>query len=104
MLLLFQIIELTHPTWPRNHSAYPAYNHPDQAPSPLTECKLLRNLITHAGNVGDPQLRHYCRYLGLPELMLDRTDSDYIKLIEGKLPLVEREAQRILSSSLECSS
>jgi hypothetical protein len=89
ILLLYQIIELEQPNFP----AYPDASVP---PHPLTECKMLRHLVAHAGDVKRPDLRRYCKHLGLPALMLDRTDPAYVEVVSRKLPLLEAEARRVL--------
>lgn len=93
VVLLYQIIELAHPKFLR-------YSDEKQPPDPLTECKLLRHLIVHAGDVDDPALRAYCKYLNIPPLMLDRTDNAYVDLISAKCKFVEEQARRVLQSAL----
>lgn len=93
IVLLYQIIELSAPTFPKySDSAIP--------PDPLTECKLLRDLIVHAGDVDGRQLRTYCAYLNVAPLMLDRTDDAYVELLLAKCSLVEQQAKLILQNAL----
>lgn len=96
VILLFQIIELTFP----DKSQYPEYNNSSRAPHPLTECKFVRHLVAHAGDVSTKQLKRYCNYLGLPALMLDPTDISYMKVIKDKLNLLEKQAKNVISRSL----
>lgn len=97
LLLLFQIIELTHPL---NSSDYPVYNDLSIAPCPLTECKLIRHLVAHAGEASGRELKLYCEYLGLPSLMLDITDPYYNNIIASKVELMEREAKKVIENAL----
>ncbi|HEV6968080.1 hypothetical protein [Roseateles sp.] len=92
MLLLFQIIELSYPA----PSDFPPYLDSRLAPHPLTECKMLRHLIAHAGDADHNSLKRYCAHLGLPEVMLDRTDPTHVAAIASKLPLMELEARKCL--------
>lgn len=94
IVFLYQIIELSHPTFPRYMTA-------KQAPDPLTECKFLRHLVTHAGNVENKELKRYCDYLGLPAVMLDRSDPAYVDLLNSRLPILEAEAREIIRNSLQ---
>lgn len=96
IMLLFQIIELSFP----ESSDYPEYKDANLPPNPRTECKLVRHLVAHAGEPGKPQLKLYRDYLGIPYLMLDRTDSTHSELIYGKVSLVESVAKSILQNAL----
>ena len=97
VILLFQIIELT---FPRGSHFYPEYKNSSRTPHPLTECKFVRDLVAHAGDVSTNQLKLYCKYLGLPALMLDPTDISYMKVIKDKLNLLETQAKDVISKSL----
>ena len=101
ILLYFQIIELSYPDL-SNKSHYPKYSEPSQSPDELTECKLIRNLVVHAGDVGKNfcDMKKYCAYLGLPEVMLDRTDPEQVAIISSKVSLLASEARRVLQSAL----
>ncbi len=96
LILLFQIIELAYPE--RSH--YPEYTDSTKAPHPLAECKLIRNLVTHSGDVSSRQLKLYCAYLKLPEVMLDITDPHYYEIIASKVPLMEAEAKKVIEKAL----
>lgn len=98
VILLFQIIELAFPAL--NSDQYPKYKDSSSAPHPLTECKFVRHLVAHAGDVSGKQLKLYCNYLGLPERMLDPTDISYMELIKSKLNLLETQAKDVISRSL----
>ena len=102
ILLYFQIIELSYPDL-SNKSHYPKYSERSQNPDPLTECKLIKNLVVHAGDVENNfcDMKKYCAYLGLPEVMLDRTDSEQIAIISRKVSLLASEARRVLQSALQ---
>ena len=93
IVLLYQIIELSAPI-------FPVYSDSARPPDPLTECKLLRDLVAHAGDVDRPQLQRYCAYLNIAPLMLDRTDDAYVELLAAKCSLVEQQAKRILQNAL----
>jgi len=93
IILLFQIIELASPQ-------FQPYTDPTQAPDPLTECKFIRHLVAHAGDVDRPQLKLYCEYIGMPPVMMDITDPDYYKIIASKVSLVQGEAKKIIESAL----
>lgn len=99
LLLLFQIIELSYPDT-NNPRSYPIYNNSTSPPVPRTECKFIRHLIAHSGDVKTEQLKHYCEYLNLPEVMLDITDQGYYEIIASKLPLMQQEAKKVIEESL----
>lgn len=96
LILLFQIIELAYPA----KSSYPDYSDPTKAPDPLTECKFIRHLVAHSGDVCSPQLKLYCEYLRLPGVMLDITDPAYYKILASKVPLMEAEAKKVIEKAL----
>lgn len=96
IVLLFQVIELAYPA--KNN--YPRYLNSTIPPHPRTECKLLRHLVVHAGDVDSQELKNYCDYLELPQLMLDRTDRQHIDALAAKVNLLELEAKAILQSAL----
>jgi hypothetical protein len=99
LLLLFQIIELSSPKT-RDQESYPKYEDSISPPHPRSECKFIRHLITHAGNVETSQLKHYCAYLEIPETMLDVTKRNYYEKIVSKLPLLLQEAKKVIAASL----
>lgn len=80
LLLLFQIIELSYPDT-NNPQFYPRYNNSTSPPASRTECKFVRHLIVHSGDVTTTQLKNYCEYLNFPEVMLDITDQEYYEII-----------------------
>jgi hypothetical protein len=98
ILLLFQVIELSY-----SKRDYPDYVDNTTPPHPRTECKLLRHLVAHSGDIDGSELKNYCAYLGLPALMLDRTDPHYVSVLANKAPFVEVEARKVLASALEIS-
>jgi hypothetical protein len=93
ILLMYQIIELSNPS-------FPPYSDPTKSPDPLMECKLLRDLVVHAGDVESRQLKAYCAHLNLPPVLLDRTDSSYVGLLSAKCKLLEEQAELVLASAL----
>lgn len=96
LILLFQIIELEYP----EKKYYQEYKDATKAPDPLTECKLIRHLVAHSGNVCGKELKKYCAYIGLPEVMLDITDPQYKGIIAAKVRLMETEAKNVIAKAL----
>ncbi len=96
VILFFQIIELAYP----NEGDYPKYENSSKAPDPLTECKFLRNLAAHAGEVDNKKLKLYCKYLKIPESMIDRTKPEHISILSQKLGLLEKQAKYVISKSI----
>ena len=96
ILYYFHIIELAYP----EKSSYPDYTDYANPPHPLTECKFIRHLVAHAGDVGGSQLKAYCRYLGIPEVMFDLTDRRYQAILLGKVYLLEQQAKKAIENSL----
>ena len=96
ILYYFQIIELAYP----RKESYPEYSNPEIAPHPLTECKLIRHLIAHSGEVYGSQLKFYCEHIGLPEVMHDITDGMYKSILMGKVKLLENQAKKAIEIQL----
>ena len=96
ILCYFQIIELAYP----KKSSFPQYTDSTTPPHPLTECKFLRHLIVHAGDVSKGQLKLYCRYLDIPEKMYDVTNAKYQSKLLGKVKLLKNEAQKAIEKNL----
>lgn len=96
LLLLFQIIELSYPL----RSDYPQYIDSAIPPHPRTESKLLRHVVTHSGEVTGTELKNYCEHLGLPHLMLDRTDQQHMDIFAKRVAIVENEGKAVLASAL----
>lgn len=97
ILLLYQIVELSNP----DSSVYPKYLDKSQPPHPLKECLLLRHLVAHAGDVRNPELLIYCEHLGVPAVMLDRTDERYVALLSSKARFVEEQARAVLHVAMQ---
>jgi len=95
LILLYQIIELAYPD-----GNFPEYTDSTIAPDPLTECKLVRHLIAHSGDVKHKRLKLYCEHIGLPEIMLDITDPHYFGIISAKVSILEAEAKKVIESAL----
>tara|TARA_R110002167_G_C12472299_1_gene633766 strand:- start:110 stop:778 length:669 start_codon:yes stop_codon:yes gene_type:complete len=96
VILYFQIIELTYPT----PNYFPKYFDSTEVPNPLTESKFVRNLVAHSGEVGSTQLKHYCEYLGIPDLMFDPTKLAHMEIIKSKVNLLETEAKKVIEAVL----
>ena len=98
IILFYQIIELEYP----ERECFPKYGDPSIPPEPLTECRLLRNLATHSGAVSDRsfQLKKYCEYLNIPEMMHDPTDYQYMAIFNNKVNLLMSEAKRIIERKI----
>jgi len=92
ILYYFHIIELTYPS----KDSYPDYTDHTTPPHPLTECKFIRHLVAHAGEIGGIQLKLYCKYLDMPEVMFDLTDSRYQSILLSKLILLEEQAKKAI--------
>lgn len=90
--LLFQIIEASYP----DKYQYPDYHDSSSPPDPKTECKLLRHLVSHQGEMGSGQLKKYCKYIGCQEVFFDPGDKNYFSLIEGKIKLLTDEARKAI--------
>ncbi len=96
ILYYFHIIELSYP----NRSSYPPYTDDTVPPHPLTECKFLRHLIAHAGDVENKQLKLYCKHIGIPEKMYDVTNPKYQEILLGKVKLLEEQAKEAIKKDL----
>lgn len=97
ILFYFQIIELTYP----EKNAYPEYTDATQAPDPLTECKFLRHLVAHAGDVASNPLKKYCQYLGISEIMSNIIDHNDEYILKNKLPLLQEQAKFAIQKNLQ---
>jgi len=98
LILLFQIIEIAYPLRIGRH--YPEYSDATKAPHPLTECKFIRDLVAHSGNVTGNQLKLYCKHIGWPEKMMDITNRNHYRIMASKVPLMEREAKNVIAKEL----
>ena len=99
VLYFFQIIELSYPLTEKH---YPPYKDPKKKPHERTECKLLRHLIVHAGEISErnKQLKNYCKYLEIPEKMFDLVNSDYSNILKQKVSLLEEQARFAIERNL----
>jgi len=97
LILLFQIIELTYPLY---KGYYPKYTNSAKAPHALTECKFIRHLVAHSGDVTKVDLKKYCAYLGIPAVMFDITDPHCCNIITSKVALMEEEAKKVIEKAL----
>jgi hypothetical protein len=96
VILYYQIIELTHSTL----NCFPEYIDSTLVPNPLSEAKFVRHLVAHSGDVGSKQLKTYCKYLGIPDLMFDPTDLGHVEIIKSKVGLLEEEAKKVIEAVL----
>jgi hypothetical protein len=63
--------------------------------SPLQECKYLRDAISHP-KVGNPDLVNYLKQ-EIQSTTIDPTNESHLRFLERKVPVIQREAQRILN-------
>ena len=96
ILYYYHIIELAYPL----KESFPPYTDPTAPPHPLTECKFIRHLVAHAGEISSKQLILYCEYIGLPEVMFDITDDLYRSVLLSKVNLLESQAKIAIERSL----
>jgi hypothetical protein len=94
IILYYQIIEFTYST----PHCYPEYLDSTLVPNPLSEAKFVRHLVAHSGDVGSNQLKNYCKYLGIPDLMFDPTDHGHMEIIKSKVGLLEAEAKKVIEA------
>lgn len=96
VILYYQIIELKY----ISKNDFPKYTDSTSAPSVISEAKFIRHLVAHSGEVNGVELKNYCEYIGIPELMFDPTDIGHTEIIRKKLPLLEAEAKKVISDAL----
>ena len=95
--LLFQIIEIEYP----DNKNYPEYNDPKLEPSPMTEAKLLRHIVSHGKSpIKSSQLRKYCKFLGLRAEMHDPANPKFVDAINRRLPVITNLAKEIIEAKL----
>ncbi len=100
ILLYFQIIEISFPET-NCDKQYPKYNDTSKPPHPRTECKFIRHLVVHAGEVKYEQLKKYCEgYLKIPAVMLDRSDPEYMEIVNNKIEILKQQARSVIELSL----
>ena len=63
-----------------------------------TEAKLLRHLVSHAGDAR-PETSVYLSFLGLPPRLSNLTHPDWLAKVCERLPVVESEARAILRNA-----
>lgn len=84
-----------------SNPSYPKYEDPSVDPNPLTEARLLRNLVSHRQPVIQrDELNKYCDFLGIPREFHDPTDKDVINAIKKRKKIVKEEAKKIILNSL----
>lgn len=101
--LLFQIIEIAYPET-RNEEIYPQYLDSNNDPDPKTEALLLRNLVSHGGQAGSPQLKKYCNFLGIPQTMNNLGNSEFIKKVESRVGVIKEEARKVIDNQITINS
>ncbi|MGR9101436.1 MAG: hypothetical protein ACU826_12815, partial [Gammaproteobacteria bacterium] len=94
VIYFYQIIELAHP---KIKSRYLDFSKP---PDAVAECKLLRDLVVHAGKVDYSNSENYCKYLDIDKQMLDLTKQKDRSLVMDKLKILESEAKNIIESKI----
>ncbi len=94
------IIEITYP----NKDDYPQYSDPSKEPDSKTESRFLRNLVSHGGEVKDPELKRYCDFLGIPQTMNNLGDSEFIKKVELRVGVIEEEARKVIDNQITRNS
>ena len=98
--LLFQILEIEYP-YTGNQTIYPLYEDSSSEPSPMTEAKLLRHIVSHGKSpINNHQLRKYCEFLGLRPEMHDPANAEFIDIINRRLPVITRLAKEIIEAKL----
>jgi hypothetical protein len=99
LLIFFQIIELAYPD--TNDSVpYPIYVDATRPPHPRTEAKLLRHLVSHAGQAAKGQTQKYLQFLGLEPVMANRSDPAWLHAIVAKVKHVRQEAYAVIKSAI----
>ena len=101
--LLFQIIEIEHP----KKESYPEYKNPEDTnaepidfPHPMTESRLLRNLVSHSkGEPQQIQLKRYCRRIGLDSTH-DPTNPNFLSKIQERLHIPREQAKEIIDGKI----
>ncbi|KJS08591.1 MAG: hypothetical protein VR73_05180 [Gammaproteobacteria bacterium BRH_c0] len=96
LLLLFQIIELEHPDLGDSEIFPHSF---DGKITPLTECKYIRNVISHAVPKGN-RIRAYCKSLGYAGDFDGKNDWLGHVLTGRSITLMESEARKILEKAL----
>lgn len=99
--LLFKIIESAVPNT-KNSPDYPEYKDSSQPPAPITECKLLRDLVSHQQHhITSPQVQNYCRFLGRStDKFFDPTDSKDWIIVKQRLNVVEKVAREVIDAAI----
>jgi len=98
--LLFQIIEIEYPNT-RDQNIYTLYSDSTIVPNPMTEAKLLRHIVSHGKSpIENDQLRKYCDFLNLSSEMHDPTNTQFIDVINRRLPIITRLAKEIIEAKL----
>lgn len=95
---LFQIIEIDYPLQKKDN--YPEYCDSNIEPLPMTEAKLLRHLVSHAGEPYGDELKEYCEFLKIPEIMNALTDQKFMQAIASRFHIVEKQAREIINGKI----
>jgi len=80
---------------------YPPYDSIASPPDPKTECKLLRDYVSHQKEeVCSAQLKNYCAYIGYPDIFYDPTDLELDKVLREKLKILKTEAKKTIGGAI----
>lgn len=99
VLLLFQIIELSHPNT-SDPTSYPRYCDARVAPNPRTEAKLLRHMVAHAGSDIRPELEKYLSHIGLKPMLANHIDPAWRAAIASRVASVQQQAEATIKEAL----
>jgi len=99
--LLFKVIEISFPKT-RDREHYPEYLDASQPLVPKTECKLLRDLVSHQGGKTLPQLKNYSRFLGRKsnEKFFDPTAPKDRIILKQRLSVIEKIARDVIHAAI----
>jgi len=94
--LLFQIIEVT-------TSDFPKYKNSDSEPDARTECKFLRNLVSHQkpSTPNHDDLKKYCDYLCIPCEWNNPNSKNFQRILNHKIKLMEKTAREAIEQNMK---
>lgn len=93
--LLYQVIELS------DESQHQEYNDATVDPNPNMEAKFLRDWVSHGAFkwISEP-MKTYFQHLGVKEGAHDSTNSDEVKIIKGRISIVEKVAEDVIKRQI----
>ena len=96
---LFLVVELEFPET-NAEKDYPIYNDSSKEPHSHSESKFLRDLLSHQGVVSRPQLKCYCKYLGMPDppRFPSPEDVEVLQRISSRVCVVEKLVREIIDN------